>query len=221
MTQVRPRSSIGLWLLLLAAWWGFFHLAAGMLAGRYDDGNVAILRTVATWHGPHLDPVVVLLTRVFSPTLLLVLGVVTALILHRRGERLDASMIVLLLVGVAALTTGFKHEFQHFRPQIFPQLTPEKGYSFPSGHSVTSVAFFGYLALWFARSKRWLAVCGCLLLVVLVPASRIYVGVHWPTDVLAGACLGGSLLCAVLLLRRRFDPARYRRPPSGRRAAAR
>ena len=98
------------------------------------------------------------------------------------------------------------------RPDFALALVHETGHSFPSGHAVFSVAFLGALIWMLGRPsvvgrapvQARLAQAALLLLVLAVVASRVYLGVHWPSDVIAGALLGGLYLCAMIAARRRL-----------------
>ncbi|HHW13865.1 MAG TPA: phosphatase PAP2 family protein, partial [Firmicutes bacterium] len=99
--------------------------------------------------------------------------------------------------------------FQRPRPDVFPPLVVEKTYAFPSGHTMLAVSLYGLFLYWLLRRRgggprRWLVRwLGAFLLATLIGAiglSRIYLGVHWPTDVLAGYAGGGAWLLACLLV---------------------
>ncbi|MDO8526975.1 MAG: phosphatase PAP2 family protein [Deltaproteobacteria bacterium] len=70
-------------------------------------------------------------------------------------------------------------------------IIPERGYSFPSGHAINGIAYWGYLA-WFVK-KPWVTVVSALM-ILLIGLSRVYLGLHYPTDILGGWVLGGLLL---------------------------
>ena len=96
----------------------------------------------------------------------------------------------------AYVNSGVKHLFATERPARELRLVEQEGYAFPSGHAQGSTAFWGFLAL---RLNKPLAWAGAVLMVLLVSMSRIYLGVHWPADILGGVLIG-VLLPGLLLL---------------------
>ena len=109
-------------------------------------------------------------------------GLLAAALLWSRKRGRDA----LILLSVALIQTGtnsaLKGVFGRVRPELHPHLDRVWDTSFPSGHSAQSAALYLLIALMIDRRLLWLAVP----LVLLIGASRIVLGVHWPTDVLAG-----------------------------------
>jgi undecaprenyl-diphosphatase len=108
----------------------------------------------------------------------------------RAGARISAALLVVSAGGSALLTTVLKYVFERARPELFDSGVVESTYSFPSGHATIAVGFYGTLALllaWRATGlRRWLIMVAGVLLVLLIGFSRLYLGVHYPTDVLAG-----------------------------------
>ncbi|WP_165835567.1 phosphatase PAP2 family protein [Ruminiclostridium sufflavum] len=104
-----------------------------------------------------------------------------------------ASMIVINLMLAALLNEGLKKIIQRHRPDIL-KLIDIGGYSFPSGHSMVSMSFYGFLIYlcWTNFKTRWKYPVSALLsgLILLIGFSRIYLGVHYASDVLGGFCLG-------------------------------
>lgn len=101
-------------------------------------------------------------------------------------------------VGAGVLNQVVKLTFQRTRPTI-EHLVLQDGYSFPSGHSMASLICYGgiVLLIFHLNQKNWIKLLACLLASVIIIAigiSRIYLGVHFPSDVLAGFCLAGSWL---------------------------
>ena len=95
------------------------------------------------------------------------------------------------MIGAGIIIQAVKMEFRRPRPTLFQPLLHETGYSFPSGHSLISIVIYGLLGyfamhLFKAHAARVLVGAITILLIVLIGLSRVYVGVHFPTDVLAG-----------------------------------
>jgi undecaprenyl-diphosphatase len=108
----------------------------------------------------------------------------------RVGARLSAALLTLSAGGSALLTTVLKNVFERARPDLFDRGVMEATYSFPSGHATVAAGFYSTLTLLLAwrlkGPRRWIVVAGGVLLVLLIGFSRLYLGVHYPTDVLAG-----------------------------------
>jgi undecaprenyl-diphosphatase len=103
------------------------------------------------------------------------------------------------VAGGALLNLVLKNIFLRIRPEISGAYRVETGYSFPSGHAMISLVFYGvvaYLALSYVKSKKWkiFIISGALMICTLIGFSRLYPGVHFLTDVLAGRAAGGLWL---------------------------
>jgi undecaprenyl-diphosphatase len=140
-----------------------------------------------------------------APVRLSPLGLLAAGIFLYRGWRRGALLVVVTLVGAWVLDVGLKLLFARARPRPFYDYYPApESYSFPSGHALFSVCFFGGLAVLLTHRIRplpaqvavWLA---ALALVLLIGGSRVYLGVHYPTDVLGGYAVGVIWVTAVAL----------------------
>jgi undecaprenyl-diphosphatase len=119
---------------------------------------------------------------------------IAAVALTRRRPRV-ASQIALGALGGIAAELGFKRIFRRKRPTILAHLDAVHSTSFPSGHAMAAASLYLTLAFVAARSPRLGLRRGALLacgggLATLVGASRVWLGVHWPTDVLGGLALG-------------------------------
>jgi undecaprenyl-diphosphatase len=119
----------------------------------------------------------------------------TALALKRRGQTDDAWTVVLNSAGAMALNTSLKAVFQRQRPQERARhIRLPRSHSFPSGHSLLSAATYPIVAqhLVQMRSTRLLLLAqgGAVLIILLVGFSRVYFGVHFPSDVLGGYAAG-------------------------------
>jgi undecaprenyl-diphosphatase len=103
------------------------------------------------------------------------------------------------------------------RPDDILSLIEEGGYSFPSGHANTSIIFYLFLAFLVGRALKqrkhgdMLALIYALviILIFLIGVSRVYLGVHYPSDIIAGWCLGGVLLTIFISLYDSVYPLKY------------
>lgn len=113
----------------------------------------------------------------------------------RRGERREAVVWIALGLTTLALMEGLKPVVARSRPELWPRLVAQGGFSFPSGHALASATFYPLLA-WEvtqrrpAEAARWYALAVALAL--FIGFGRLYLGVHWPTDVLGGWTLGAA-----------------------------
>ena len=110
--------------------------------------------------------------------------------LRRRREAVFAAMSI---IGSMLLNLAAKHSFARIRPDLWPSIRPETTYSFPSGHAMGSMtlAMVVVLLCWGVRTRggwswRWPVTIAAAAFVVMVGLSRIYLGVHFPSDILAG-----------------------------------
>lgn len=130
--------------------------------------------------------------------LLPVAGVIVFL-LWRRGLVTQAMGLAYAVVGTAIAVTLIKILVARPRPPEYLRLVAETGYSFPSWHAAIAIVFWGYLA-YFAITRvksapiRLLVFTMCTLLICVTDFSRLYLGVHYFSDVIAGTLLGGLVL---------------------------
>jgi undecaprenyl-diphosphatase len=149
----------------------------------------------------------------FSVLTLVVIVSVVMLWLHRR--RLQAVVFTAAVLAGQALAEITKHLVGRDRPDLVPHLDQVYSSSFPSGHSAMSpIVYFtlaGILAAGEAnRSAKTLLVGLAAALVIGIGASRVYLGVHWPTDVLAGWAMGTAVALLATLALHRVAPHRAR-----------
>lgn len=134
---------------------------------------------------------------------LITIAVIGYLLLERKIRA--AAFVAFSIAGAALLSTVLKGLFARPRPDVVPHLALVTSPSFPSGHSMLSAAVYLTLGALLARFQERVLVRAyllslALLVAVLVGASRVYIGVHWPSDVLAGWAAGAAwaALCWVL-----------------------
>ena len=181
---------------------------------------------VTTWVADGRHPALTIVMQVFtalgSTMGLTILTAICTILLFMREHHLHALVLTLTMVGSSLLTVGLKEIFGRTRPSTDTLLgSPALTTSFPSGHSFNIIVFTGTLACFvlFSRARpggKVLAVGTAALLTGAVGASRVYLGYHWMTDVLAGWSIGLAWLAVIGLaaLTVREREAAPRRPAS-------
>lgn len=172
--------------------------------------DLAVQKAFFSLRSQILNPIIILITHLSDTVTIIAFCAILLVLPNRKQYGVPVSLAAL---GGLAFYKPMKHIFLRVRPDAALHLVKQGGYSFPSGHSVTSVIFYGLMIYLLNRhckneklKKVLSAVCGFLALTI--GPSRIYVGVHWPTDVLAGWCIGGAvLLAAICILERIYDGA--------------
>jgi undecaprenyl-diphosphatase len=163
---------------------------------------------VQAWVHAHasatLTPVMKALTEIGAPRTIYPLCALIFGLLWWRGQRREAGLLASSMVGSEVLVGALKLHFKRARPDVPWRWGHEHSYSFPSGHSVMAVVLYGtllYLGLrwldhWWARV---LACVFALGMALSIGYSRIYLGAHWPSDVLAGYLCGCVWLGTLVL----------------------
>ncbi len=138
-------------------------------------------------------------------TIVLEAAMLAAVLLWQRARALCFLLIAVVSTSIL-LNWLLKTYFHRTRPDLFFEIVAPLSYSFPSGHALISSAAYGAMAIVLARyvpKLRWVLYVLTAALVLCIGLSRIYLGVHWATDVLAGYSAGALLLVA-------FESAAYR-----------
>lgn len=164
---------------------------------------------------PVLDRVMLAVTKLGDPATVVPLTVACFCVMWLRRYFLEAKMFAINCLGGAVLSTGLKLAFSKVRPALWPQLIQETSYSFPSGHALGSVVLYGFLAYLLAqhyRPYRQLIYALATVLIGAIGLSRLYLGVHWPTDVAAGYGIG-FLWISVGIALLRFQQRKLGRKP--------
>jgi len=176
--------------LLLFGW-----IAHGMLHGltRQWDDRVRLL--VHGHANPGLTYAMRGLSFIDSPASLIALGALVVFLYVRSARPRTAMLFVVAVLGAELLDQVLKLMFHRTRPVAFFGLAEPLGYSFPSGHSLVSCVFFGVLAAFAAmrtrsRARQWSFYIAAALLIAAIGYSRIYLGVHYFSDVIAGYAAG-------------------------------
>ncbi len=182
-------------LLAVAALFFFGWLSGEMLEGDTRRFDETVRNFVHEFAFPALTSVMQAASFLGSTLFLTIFGVMIVVALYLRKHRRGALLFTLTTVGSSILIFVLKHIFKRVRPEpFFDTLLPTSD-SFPSGHSLGSFCFYGALAVILTtriKSVRlkiivWISAAAMILLVGI---SRIYLGVHYPSDVVAGYVVG-------------------------------
>ena len=224
-----PRGALGLSLTVgLAAVVGFGWLFGGITEDVIKGNELTALDSpVAHWLAGHrvawLTSVMRAATELGSLRVIVPLVAATALLLVIRTHRADAAaLLVIAAAGASLLVALVKLLIGRARPEIGGLLVLVDSSSFPSGHSAQAVATYGALAYLAGRAvSRWgqrvAAWTVATLIAVLVGFSRLYLGVHWLSDVLGGYTLGAAWLAIVITASATYRRLREQEPsPAGR-----
>ncbi len=187
-----------LWLGATALAFGMFvDITKDMLEGDVDAVDRAILLAVVKTRTAWLTTAALDLTALGSFTLVLLFSAVTLVVLLALRDRMGALQLLVASAGAGMLAYVTKNTIERARPSEIPRLIEVSGFSYPSGHSLLTSALYLTIAIIAGRYVRdWGAKAAILLAVlavlILVGASRIYLGVHYPTDVASGISLGAA-----------------------------
>lgn len=200
--QVMLAKGAGMFILALFCVLG---IALAQRNGLLDDLNIGLMGAAGRARDTSGGAIVTLLMQIASAVggtvgRLCLLALALAILWRRARDR--AIWLLLLVIGGTLLNLALKQVFAAPRPDLLPHLDIVHTYSFPSGHSAGNMMFFGALAM--LAGRRWAYGAGGAM-IALIGASRVWLGVHWPSDVMAGWIegLGWLMLCAVWLPARR------------------
>jgi undecaprenyl-diphosphatase len=170
--------------------WAFTELADVVVEGESHALDRAVLVWIHTTFPSWLDGPMRIVTALGYYWFVLLLLVVAVSLFYQSGWNLSAILLLVSTAGSAVLTTVLKGVFQRARPELFDSGYHASFYSFPSGHATVAVGFYGMLTLVLAYRlggrARWVVAVSGILVVLLIGFSRLYLGVHYPTDVVAG-----------------------------------
>ncbi len=191
------------------------------LADGATEGNglASIDPPIWQWMVDHRTPALttaaIVVTNVGSTVSMSIIAVTAVGYLFWRGRRSDAGLVAVVAAGAGALVRFGKATVGRDRPPENLRLVVESNESFPSGHALASAAIIGVLLVVFVPSigRHWVragVIAAALLFVVAIGLSRLYLGVHWATDVLGGWVTGLAWLMLCLTVRQVWRQTRGR-----------
>ncbi len=205
-----------------AIWLGVCILTVYLLAELSDEVlereafavDRTILLHIHQFASPTLDAIMVGITRIGDPRTVVPLTAIVFCFLWWKRYRTEAKVFALDAFGGVVLSYFLKLAFNKQRPQLWESPIAETTFSYPSGHALGSMVLYGFLSYVFATIyPRYARVFYgvATLLIVAIGLSRLYLGVHWPTDIVAGYGIGFlwiSVCIALLRLQQDDEKAR-------------
>jgi undecaprenyl-diphosphatase len=174
----------------------FAMLANVVMAGGTQAADDAVLLWMNQHESPELTDVALNVTALGAGMVVWLVVIVASVFLWSSRHRWSAALLWVSILGSGLINSVMKLFFNRPRPQLFPWRAPYAGLSsFPSGHSMTSMVCYATLAYLVARLEpnrflRRFTFGVAVLIVGMIGLSRMYLGVHYPTDVLAGFTMG-------------------------------
>ena len=184
------------WIILFICLIGFLALAEDVFNKEIMNGDIIGYKFISTYLiSDFATPIAKFITN-FGGAIFLI-GIAVILFIVIKNKKIGISIIANLGI-ITILNQLLKRILQRPRPEEF-RIINESGYSFPSGHSMISMAFYGYLIYLiykYVKNKylKWFLITILGILIVNIGISRIYLGVHYTSDVLAGFLISISYL---------------------------
>jgi undecaprenyl-diphosphatase len=180
-------------------------------AGGVQSFDESILKWIETIRTPFMNSMMLDVTALGGLALTVVLGLLAVVVFLLANDAAAALHLTLTSAGGFYISTLTKSIISRPRPSIIPQLIHASGFSYPSGHSITSAAIYLTMAILACRHFKSLRSRAVLLalagiMIALISFSRLYLGVHYPSDTMSGALIGSAwaLLMAALFSKIHF-----------------
>ena len=200
----------------------FTGIADEMAEGETHGVDMAILNALQPQPGHPVGPAWLSqaardITALGSVSILMMITLAVGGFLVLRRKLMEAGLLTLAAIGGLALSEAMKTVFGRARPPEIYRIVDAYNPSFPSGHALLSAVVYLTLGAMLARAtdlrrERGYIMTAAILVALLVGATRVYLGVHWASDVLAGWCLGAAWATACWLLDRHLRTPGSRAP---------
>ena len=193
-------TAVGIFLVVgvviaIAGTLAFAELGEHVRSGGTQAFDVAVLQWLGAHHTTLLTAAAVELTYLGTGTVVLMIVGVAALFLWHTEHKHSARLLLAAVAGNILLNGALKLVFHRPRPSVFAWQTVAVSSSFPSGHAMSATVCYGTVAYLVVRLQKhhWsrvLTSVGAVVLILLICGTRLYLGVHYPSDVLAGILVG-------------------------------
>jgi undecaprenyl-diphosphatase len=181
--------------LAIVCTWAFSEIAEKVSAGTTQPFDDAVMRWIAAHQYKQLQSVMLEVTSLGTGTVVAMIVFVAAMFLWLNQHKHSAILLFVATFGGIVLDNLLKIGFNRPRPHVFAWGTYAVSSSFPSGHAMSSVIVYGTVAYLAARLQRnarsrVLTMLFAAFIIACICASRMYLGVHYPSDILAGLIIG-------------------------------
>ncbi|MBA2238302.1 MAG: phosphatase PAP2 family protein [Lysobacter sp.] len=193
--------------------WGFAELAAEIQSSSELEFDERLLLDAQAMASPRLDQFFLLISALGYSWGVFPVDAVLVIVLAVKRRIRESVFALLALGGSLLLNVAAKHSFARDRPSLWESISPHSSYSFPSGHAMASATFAGVVILltWHTR-WRWPVLVLALPFAAVVGYSRVYLGVHYPSDILAGWAASSVWVAAAYLAVYRMSLRPWYRP---------
>ena len=184
------------WIILFICLIGFLALAEDVFNKEIMNGDIIGYKMISTFLiSDFATPIAKFITNFGGA--IFIIALTALLVIAIKNKKIGLSIFTNLVI-ITVLNQSFKRILQRPRPTEY-RIIQETGYSFPSGHSMISMAFYGYLIYLiyrYVKNKyiKWISISLLSILICLIGISRIYLGVHYTSDVLGGFLISISYL---------------------------
>lgn len=184
----------------------FIIIASFVVHGKTVSWDTAILLAITDQSNAIANTILFGVTHLGDVAVIVSLAALLVCVLKLKKKAFEIPYVILAVGGAIVLNASFKLLFQRERPELWNLLAYESTFSFPSGHSLITSAFVVFvIGLLWNTKWRVQSLIGGILYVVLIGFSRLYLGVHYPSDVMAGWCLGVAWGLFVLVIMNEYS----------------
>ncbi len=207
---------ISAFLVALVSILGFSCMAIFISDHKIVNFDQTIISFIQGYESPSLTLVMKFFTYLGAFPAVMVLFIVVSYYLYIvLKHQAEFWLFATVIIGTAIFNQILKLLFHRARPE-FHRLIEAGGYSFPSGHAMTAFAFYGIVAflLWrhiATRNGRTVLIFASIIFIVMIGTSRIYLGVHYPSDIVGGYFASGLWLTIVIWFYQRYKEKQYER----------
>ncbi|PIC84133.1 phosphatase PAP2 family protein [Sporosarcina sp. P1] len=200
---------LSVWIICILFTGFFAYIARSIHLQTISSFDEPIIDFVQSAEAPGLTSIMKFFTTIGSTTSVTLLGILTLGVLLWKKYRAQAVLFTIVLIGTGILNQVLKLIFKRARPD-FNRLIDIGGYSFPSGHTMMAFSLYTVLAYIIWRNlkttgSRISIVIVAIFMIVMIAVSRIYLGVHFPSDIVGGILASSVWLFTSIAIYQRFQ----------------